>query len=129
MARVNDPPMSAAKLPRILVVEDQALLADIITEALAGSHEVLCAYNVADAVELLLGTAVTLVLLDCVLPGGTMWQVVLEADRQNVPVVLMTGDPAQMKEIVGGSRAFLLKPFSFAALHEIIERTIGPAVA
>jgi hypothetical protein len=40
----------------------------------------------------------------------------------------MTGDPAPMKEVVGGSRAFLLKPFSFAALHDMIERTIGPAV-
>ena len=55
--------MSAAKLPRILVAEDQALLADIITEALAGHHEVLCAYNVADAAEFLLGRAVGLVLL------------------------------------------------------------------
>jgi two-component system, OmpR family, response regulator len=120
--------MNAAKLPRILVVEDQALLAAIIAEALAGSHQVLCAYNVVDAIEFLLGTAVDVVLLDCVLPGGTMWQVVLEADRQNIPVVLMTGDPAQMKEVVGGSRAFLLKPFSLVALHEIIERAIGPAV-
>jgi DNA-binding response OmpR family regulator len=114
-----------ANLRRILVVEDQAPLAAIITEALAGSHEVLCAGNVADAVELMLSAALDLVLLDCVLPGGTMWQVVLEADRQNIPLVLMTGDPAQMKEVAGGSRPFILKPFSFAALHDVIERTIG----
>jgi hypothetical protein len=30
--------------------------------------------------------------LDCILPGETTWQIVLEADRQNIPVVLMTGD-------------------------------------
>lgn len=119
---------ATAKVSRILVVEDQALLAAIVTEALTGSHEVLCANNVADAVELLLGTAIDLVLLDCVLPGGTMWQVVLEADRQEIPLVLMTGDPIQMKEVSGGSRPFLLKPFSFEALHNVIERTIGPAV-
>jgi DNA-binding response OmpR family regulator len=115
-------------MSRILVVEDQEQLAEIITDALAGSHEVLCASNVADAVEHLLGAAVGLVLLDCVLPGGTMWQVVLEADRQNVPVVLMTGDPAQMKEVAGGPRPYLLKPFSFEALHDVIEQNIGPAV-
>jgi two-component system, OmpR family, response regulator len=120
--------MRTAKVPRILVVEDQALLAEIITEALAGSHEVLWAYSVADAVELLLGAAIDLVLLDCVLPGGTMWQVVLEADRQNIPLVLMTGDPIQLKEVAGGSRPFLLKPFSFAALLEVVERTIGTGV-
>jgi DNA-binding response OmpR family regulator len=120
--------MRKSKLFRILVVEDQELLAEIITDALAGSYEVLSAYNVADAVELLLGAAIDLVLLDCVLPGGTMWQVVLEADRQTIPVVLMTGDPVQMIEVAGGSRPFLLKPFSIAALHDVVERTIGPVV-
>jgi DNA-binding response OmpR family regulator len=120
--------MNVKKMPRILVVEDQALLAEMISEVLAGSHEVLCAYNVADAVELLLGEAIDLVLLDCVLPGGTMWQVVLEADRQSVPVVLMTGDAEQMKEVAGGSRPFLLKPFSFEDLHNVIERMTGPVV-
>jgi DNA-binding response OmpR family regulator len=120
--------MRRAKMPRILVVEDQKLLAELITQALAGSHEVLSAHNVVDAVELLLRAAIDLVLLDCVLPGGSNWQVVLEADRQNVPVILMTGDPEQMKEVAGGSRPFLLKPFSFEDLHGVIERTLGPAV-
>ena len=32
-------------MPRILVVEDEKLLAAIITDALAGSYEVLCAHN------------------------------------------------------------------------------------
>ena len=36
-------------MPRILVVEDEKLLAAIITDALAGSYEVLCAFNVEDA--------------------------------------------------------------------------------
>ena len=56
-------------MPRILVVEDEKLLAAIITDALAGSYEVLCAHNVEDAVELLLSAAIDLVPLDCVLPG------------------------------------------------------------
>ena len=68
--------MSASRTPRILVVEDEKLLAAIIADALAGSYEVLCAHNVEDAIELLLSAAIDLVLLDCVLPGGTMWQVV-----------------------------------------------------
>jgi hypothetical protein len=42
----------------------------------------MCAATVADGVELLLAAAVDLVLLDCVLPGETMWQIVLKADRQ-----------------------------------------------
>jgi hypothetical protein len=72
---------------RLLVVEDQESLSTAIAEGLAPSFEVLCAATVADGVELLLAAAVDVVLLDCVLPGETMWQIVLEADRQNVPVV------------------------------------------
>jgi DNA-binding response OmpR family regulator len=71
---------------RFLVVEDQESLFTVIAEGLAPSFEVLCAATVADGVELLLAAAVDVVLLDCVLPGETMWQIVLEADRQQVPV-------------------------------------------
>ena len=50
-----------------------------------------------------------------------MWQIVLEADRQNVPVVLMTGDPAQMKEAERGARPYIFKPFSLSDLKRILE--------
>jgi hypothetical protein len=43
-----------------------------------------------------MAAAVDVVLLDRILPA--MWQIVFEADRQNVLVGLLTGDPAQMKE-------------------------------
>jgi FixJ family two-component response regulator len=54
-----------------------------------------------------------------------MWQV--EADRQDIPLVFMTGDPAQMKDLVEGARPFLLKPFSIAALADIVETSGGSA--
>jgi len=84
---------------------------------------VLCAPTVAEGVELLMAAAVDAVLLDCVLPGETMWQIVLEADRQNVPVVLMTGDPAQMKDAALGERPHIFKPFSLADLKRILKAT------
>ena len=68
-----------------------------------------------------MAAAVDVVLLDCFLPGGTMWQIVLEADRQNVPVVLMTGDPAQMKDAGAGTRPYIFKPFTLAALKGVLE--------
>ena len=74
-----------------------------------------------DAVDHLLGDAIDLVLLDCVLPDGPNWQVALEADRQNIPVVFMTGDPGQAKELVGGARPYLLKPFGLATLIDVID--------
>ena len=63
-------------------------------------------------------------LLDCVLPDGPNWQVALEADRQNIPVVFMTGDPGQAKELVGGARPYLIKPFGLAALIDLIDSNV-----
>jgi DNA-binding response OmpR family regulator len=114
--------MSTIKVGRILVVEDEELLAATIAEALHDAYEVICAFNVHDAVDHLLVSVIDLVLLDCVLPGGTMWQVVLEADRQDVPVVLMTGDCRQLADVVGGTRPYILKPFSRKELVEVIGR-------
>ena len=109
---------------KILVVEDQDLLSELIAEELADAFEVLRASSVAEGIDLLLAAAVDLVLLDCVLPGGTMWQVVLEADRQNVPVVLMTGDAGQMKDIAGGPRPYILKPFALHDLRVAVEKAM-----
>lgn len=114
-----------ARTRRILVVEDQALVSGLISDALSDTYEVVCAETVPDAVEHLLGSDIDLVLLDCVLPGGTMWQVVLESDRLGVPVVLMTGDPGQMKEVAGGPRPHILKPFSIAELIDVIDANVG----
>ena len=111
------------KPARILVVEDQELLATIIADVLGDAHEVVCAPSVEGAIEQLLSGGIDLVLLDCVLPDGPDWQVALEADRQNIPVVFMTGDPGQIRELVGGDRPYLLKPFTMAALIDIIDST------
>lgn len=117
-----------ARTPRVLVVEDQALVAGIISDALSDTYEVICVPTVPDAVEHLLGSDIDLVLLDCVLPGGTMWQVVLELDRLGVPIVLMTGDPSQVKEVAGGPRPYILKPFSIAELIDVIDANVGARV-
>ena len=55
-------------------------------------------------------------------PGETTWQMVLEADRQDVPVVLMTGDPEQMKNAASGTRPYILKPFTLSDLKRVLEQ-------
>jgi two-component system, OmpR family, response regulator len=114
-----------ARKARILVVDDQTVIADLIAEALSDTYEAVCAPTVEEALEQLLSRDIDLILLDCVLPGGTMWQVMLEADRLGVPVVLMTGDAAQMREIAGGPRPYILKPFSIAQLLDVIDAETG----
>jgi DNA-binding response OmpR family regulator len=112
---------------RILVVEDQAQIAELIADALSDTYQPVCAPSVEAALEQLLAGDIDLVLLDCVLPGGSMWQVMLEADRIGVPVVLMTGDPGQIPEVTGGPRPYILKPFSIAKLLDVIDTQTGLA--
>lgn len=116
-----------ARTRRILVVEDQALIAELIAEALSDTYTAICAPTVQEAVDQLLSGDIDLVLLDCVLPGGSMWQVMLEADRIGVPVVLMTGDPDQVAEVTDGPRPYILKPFSIAELLNVIDAEAGHA--
>jgi two-component system response regulator AtoC len=117
-------PEGMIKPARILVVEDQELLAMLIADVLGDAHEVACAPTAEDALECLLGGSIDLVLLDCVLPDGPNWQITLEADRQGIPVVLMTGDSGQAKELTGGARPYLLKPFAMAALIDVIDSAL-----
>src|SRR5690348_8153631 len=111
---------------RILVVEEEELLATVIADVLGDSHDVICASNVGDAIDHLLGDSIDFVLLDCVLPDGPNWQVALEADRQDIPVVFMTGDAAQAGELVEGARPYLLKPFAIAALIDTVDNAARP---
>ena len=111
---------------RILVVEDDELLAAVIVDVLGDSHDVICAANVVDAIDHLLGDDIDFVLLDCMLPDGPNWQVALEADRQAIPVVFMTGDAGQAEELVEGARPYLLKPFAIAALIDVVDNAARP---
>ena len=76
----------AIKPARILVVEDQELLATVLANVLGDAHEVICAPNVEDAVEYLLNGGIDLVLLDCVLPDGPDWQVASKPTGRTFPL-------------------------------------------
>jgi DNA-binding response OmpR family regulator len=117
----SSPHEDPVKSRHILVVEDQLLLATLIADVLGETHEVVCAPDVEHAVDQLLGGEIDLVLLDCLLPDGPNWQVALEADRQGIPVILMTGDPDQAHGLLGGDRPYLLKPFTLASLIDVID--------
>jgi len=103
---------------RILVVEDQPLVAETIASALGDDYDVVCGAAASDALEVLKRGTSDLVLLDCLLPGGGAGDVIALADRQGVPVVLMSGDIERIDALSDGTRPFLAKPFSMDALME-----------
>jgi signal transduction histidine kinase len=96
--RWTDPPQPSPALLsglRILVVDDEPLVARSVARLLGQAHEVLCAHSVGGALDLLsMHEHIDVVISDWVMPdGGAQALVRHMAHRgyQDVPVVVMTG--------------------------------------
>ena len=111
----------------ILVVEDDPLVAEVISAALDDDYTTsVVDTSGAALVSLTLG-GIDLVLLDCTLPDGIDPALVPAADRLNLPVVFMSGDPQRMEGLTTQPRPFILKPFTLAELAAAVARGIGGA--
>jgi two-component system copper resistance phosphate regulon response regulator CusR len=113
-------------LMRILVVEDEARLADYLKRGLSASgHVVDVASNGIDGRHLALEGQYGLVLLDVMLPGLDGFAV-LDAIRaaSKVPVLMLTARDAvddRVRGLRGGADDYLVKPFAFSELLARIE--------
>ena len=114
---------------RILVVEDDPLVSEVVIDALDGLYDTSRAENSADAMVALRAGGIDAMLLDCTLPGGLDPLLVPMADGQGVPVILMSGHPDMMERVPGAQRPCIQKPFSLTALLAMIESVIPSAGA
>jgi two-component system, OmpR family, response regulator RegX3 len=109
---------------RILVVEDEASIAEPFAEALrrAGFEPILTG-TAAGAMRLAEEKKPDLVMLDLALPDGDGRDVCRELRRRSdVPIVMLTARGTEMDKIVGlelGADDYVVKPFSAA---EVISR-------
>lgn len=110
---------------RILLVEDEVLVAEIVAAVLGEEHDVACVGSAADAASHLRRGETDLVLLDCLLPGGGVDDVIGAAEAAGTPVVLMSGDTEQADELRVGARPFLAKPFALDALLETVRGALA----
>ena len=119
----------------VLVVEDEAALRAMIRRLLEREgYSVLEAENGADALRLLEGSAgrtVNLVLTDVRMPemGGRELAAALARTQPGLPVVLMSGFTAQLREIqlISPHLALLFKPFQEADLLKTIRTHLDRA--
>lgn len=111
--------------PHILVVEDDPLVSEVVLDVLADSYETSHAETAADGVARLRAGDIDLLLLDCTLPGGLGTELLPQADRAGVPVILMSGNP-EMARLVPGNRRFILKPFALITLLDTVGAAVGP---
>ena len=134
LARTADAlPEAATGSPgRILIVDDhennRLLLDDILSMA---GHQVVLAASGAEALALLSGSAVDLVLLDLLMPGMNGLEVLLAMRARpalaELPVLVLSGiDHSDMTAqcLAAGARDFIRKPFEPAILRARIGATL-----
>ena len=118
--------MDTRSCKRILVVEDDPLVSEVVVDALDGIYDTSRAETAAAAMECLRAGGIDAMLLDCTLPGGLDPHLVPMADDTGVPVILMSGHPDMMDRVPGVSRPCIQKPFSLdGAVGDHRERYSG----
>ena len=116
--------METHRQKRILIVEDDPLVSEVVVDALDGVYDTSCAETAAAAIECLRAGGIDAILLDCTLPGGLDPRLVPLADDVGVPVILMSGHPDMLDRVPGVARPCIQKPFSLTALLATIESVV-----
>jgi two-component system, OmpR family, response regulator len=109
----------------VLVVEDDALVSDVVVAALEDDFETSLVETSTAALECLSRGGIDLVLLDCTLPDGVHANLIPSADCSGVPIVLMSGDPQRIQDLCTEARPCIVKPFTLAGLLDVVHREIG----
>ena len=110
-------------MARILLIEDNNDIQEILYSLLSEDHEVLQAFSGTEGLRLFQQEAVDLVLLDIMLPGKNGDQVLEEIRLQSqTPVIMMTalGDKHLISQyLLAGANDYIVKPFN---LDEVFAR-------
>lgn len=118
--------------PRILVIEDEAAIADTIVYALrTEGFESVWKSSGRDGLAVAGAGGIALVVLDVGLPDGSGFDVCRELQRRRpVPVIFLTARGAEVDRVVGlelGADDYLAKPFSprelTARIRAVLRRT------
>jgi two-component system response regulator AtoC len=117
-------------LPRILIVEDEPTVRGLLCELLS-PHECVPARSAEEGLALLSRTTFDLVITDVRLPGMGGEEFLREALAlaPGMPVIVITGaDSDEAKFIEAGAFGYLLKPFIFEEVKELVGRALAPRV-
>lgn len=122
---------SKGNRPTVLVVEDNPEMLTFVTRQLAGSYAVLTATNGAEALKVLDGNYVSLVVSDVVMPvmdGFELCKTIKsDLNYSHIPVILLTAKTNIQSKIEGmelGADAYIEKPFSIEYLHACVSNLI-----
>src|SRR5205823_4375009 len=108
---------------RILIIEDDEVIADLVKTGLEEAHfTVDVAYDGASGLQSALDGEYELIVLDVMLPGRDGWGVCadLRARRLTTPILMLTARDAvedRVRGLESGADDYLPKPFDFAELR------------
>ncbi|MGH2442069.1 MAG: response regulator [Chloroflexota bacterium] len=127
--------MSGAELSRILIVDDEPNIRDVVAQYLRkDGFEIVQAADGEEAVER--SNDADLVVLDLMLPKVDGIEVCRQIRaRRNVPIVMLTAKSEEIDKLVGlgiGADDYITKPFSprelVARVHAVLRRSRGAAL-
>jgi CheY-like chemotaxis protein len=122
-------------MARILIIEDDDLLRDVLAKALElAGHEVTQACNGQEGVDLFRACPADLVLTDLVMPVQEGVETILQLRKQyrHTPIIAMSGGAVNTKlylSIAGriGAQRILPKPFTPQLLIETVTQVLATA--
>ena len=117
-------------MKRLLIVDDNAVVQDVLKEFFQDRFEIQLAPNASQALSSIVRQVPDLVLLDVKMPGldGLSLLRSLRETGVAVPIFLMTGyDSRQVAQdaMSSGANAYLPKPFDLLHLDRLITEAIG----
>lgn len=132
--RVPDTPVTGEVLPRVLVIEDDPDIRELLRTLLGPSHDVLEAATGEEGLERARIERPDAILLDMVLPQMDGLRVLEELQRHRmtaeIPVLFLSAQRSEamrVRTLEMGASDFIAKPFSAEELRARIAKTIGEA--
>lgn len=130
-ASSSSPPREAADRPRILVVDDESSIRDLLSKTLAlAEYDVDTAADGRSALERLRLYPYDLLIADLKMPGIDGLSVIREAKRlkTDLPVIIITGystETAAIEAVNLGVSGYLTKPFRVPQVLAAAAKAIG----
>ena len=117
-------------MKRILVVEDNEVVQDILRQFFAARYQVQVAGNASQALSIIVRGTPDVVLLDIKMPGldGISFLKSLREMGVGVPIFIMTGyDSLQVAQdaLNAGANGYLPKPFDLLHLDRLVADACG----
>jgi DNA-binding response OmpR family regulator len=112
---------------RILIVDDEEHIVELLVDFLQEHFELLTASNVVEAQKQLKNNSVDLIITDLVMPGGSGKELIGTRSSTNsnlIPVLVMSGLPEANVE-TSSTCLFIGKPFHIQVFFNKIEELLS----